>query len=116
MRLTQGLPLSGSGQYRNTVITDPSVFNFYEKLIDGDNKWEMEKWTAYNLDITQSFWNDRVAFNLVYDKQEYEQAQESLLGGSPTITLDIMQNLQHFWALGADGVTSTTMKTTDVRM
>jgi len=105
-----GLPLAGSGQYRNSVFTDPSVFDFYHHLIDGSgNKYEKEDWDAYNLDISQSFLDNRIAINFVYDKQDYKRHNESLLGGSPTITMDVMQNLQHFWMYpGADGETSIT--------
>src|SRR5690606_1484477 len=43
------LPGYQYGQYREITLTDPSIFNFYDTLIDGPNKWENEKWDAYNI-------------------------------------------------------------------
>jgi outer membrane receptor protein involved in Fe transport len=100
------LPLANSGQYRWESMKDDSIFDFYNNLIDGPNKWEKEDWEAYNLDLTQSFLNDRIALNLTYDLQRYKRASESLLGYSPAITIDILRNLQDFPREGVDGVTS----------
>ena len=71
-RATDGkypLPLSQFGGYRNQSLTDSSIFDFYRTLIDGDNKSEFQRWTAYNIDVSQTGWNDRVGLNLIYDRQ-----------------------------------------------
>ncbi len=104
--LNADLPMSGSGQYRNAVLTDPKVFDFYNKLIDGENKWEKEDWEAYNFDITQSFFDDRIALQLSYDKQRYERSNNSLIGGSPAITMDIQANLAYYYTGNSDGGTN----------
>src|SRR5690606_14166786 len=54
-----GLPNAQYGQYRNFSLTDPTVFDFNNTLIDGDTKREWEEWDAYNIDITQTAFNDR---------------------------------------------------------
>jgi len=54
------LPNSQYGQYRDRVLTDPSVFDYNNNLIDGPTKSEFEKWNATNIDLTQTFWEDRL--------------------------------------------------------
>lgn len=101
------LPLSGSGQYRTQSLMDDSVFDFYNTLIDGPNKWEGEKWDAYNVSFTQTGWGDRVGLELTYDRQKYNRAREALLGGSPTLTIDILRNFQDYYLTNASGETTT---------
>ncbi|MBK9989257.1 MAG: TonB-dependent receptor plug domain-containing protein [Verrucomicrobia bacterium] len=78
----------------NKMLTDKSVFDFYNKLIDGDNKRETADWTAYNLSFTQNGWGDRVGLELNYDYQKYTAGSKSLLGGAPTISIDVTNVLQ----------------------
>lgn len=87
------LPNSQFGQYRNMVLNDPSVFDFYNTLIDGQTKSEFEKWDAYNIDLTQTMWDDRVGLNLTYDRQKYERGGQNLIG-NPQINIDILRNFQ----------------------
>ena len=104
-RATDGkypLPLSQFGGYRNQSLTDSSIFDFYRTLIDGDNKSEFQRWTAYNIDVSQTGWNDRVGLNLIYDRQRNKTGGESLLGWAPAITIDITENLDDYY-LTSDG-------------
>jgi hypothetical protein len=87
------LPGYQYGQYRQASLLDPSVFDFYNKLIDGPTKSEFEKWDTYNLSFTQTGWDDRIGFDISYDRQKYKRGGEALLG-NPTITIDILQNFQ----------------------
>ncbi|HUG10773.1 MAG TPA: TonB-dependent receptor plug domain-containing protein [Opitutaceae bacterium] len=83
------------GQYRNASLTDPTVFDFYNELIDGPTKNEWEDWKAYNLDFSQTAFDDRLAFQFTYDRQKYERGQQALLG-NPVINIDILQNFQDY--------------------
>jgi outer membrane receptor protein involved in Fe transport len=90
------LPNSQYGQYRDRVLTDPTVFDFYDNLIDGPNKSEFEKWNALNIDLTQTFWNDRAGVEISYDHQSYKRGGQSLLPSIPTLNIDLLQNFQDF--------------------
>ncbi len=87
------LPGYQYGQYRAMSLTDPTVFDFYNHLIDGPNKSEFEKWDAYNIDLSQTAWDDRVGVQLSYDHQKYKRGGQALLGNR-TINIDVMQNFQ----------------------
>lgn len=83
------------GQYRNMSLMDPSVFNFYEQLIDGPTKNEWENWDAYNIDLSQTAFGDRLGVQLSYDRQKYDRGGQALLG-NPTLNIDILQNFQDY--------------------
>ncbi|MGC4074901.1 MAG: TonB-dependent receptor plug domain-containing protein [Nibricoccus sp.] len=88
------LPYYNYAQYKNKMLTDPSVFNFYDKLIDGNNKGEGAQWDAYNITVSQTGWKDRVGIEFAYDYQKYESSNWSLLGGAPAINIDVTRIMQ----------------------
>lgn len=103
------LPNASFGQYRQQSLLDPSIFNFYDTLIDGPNKWEAEDWDAYNISLSQTGWGDRVGLELNYDRQEYERGGAAFFGGAPAISVDVLKNFADYYTVaGADGVSSIT--------
>ncbi len=83
------------GQYRNMSLQDPTVFDFYNKLIDGPTKNEWEGWDAYNIDLSQTAFDDRLGVQLTYDRQKYNRGGQGLLG-NPTLNIDLLQNFQDY--------------------
>jgi outer membrane receptor protein involved in Fe transport len=89
------LPNYQYGQYRDASLTDASVFDFYHNLIDGPTKSEFEKWNALNIDLQQTFWDDRLGIQLTYDRQRYKNGGQNLVG-NPAINVDLLQNFQDY--------------------
>mgnify|MGYP001556108083 FL=1 len=87
-----GLPFAAFGSYANKTLTDPSVFDFYHKLLDGDNKREWNNWTVYNIDLSNTFLNDQIGYDLGYFRQHLRSGGWSALGWDNTIYLDINEN------------------------
>ncbi len=85
-------PAADKGFWKNKSLIDPTVFDFYNHLIDGPNKREWQKWNAYNISASQTFLNNRLGFEVVYDYQDYNDGQTRNLN-SPFIGVDIRQNL-----------------------
>ena len=85
-------PSADKGFYKNRSITDPTIFDFYNTLIDGPNKHEWQDWDTYNLVWSQTFLNNRLGYEVVYDRQKYHDGQESNLA-NPYISVDIRANL-----------------------
>lgn len=83
------------GQYRDMSLQDPTVFDFYNQLIDGPTKNEWEGWDAYNIDLSQTAFDDRLGVQLTYDRQKYNRGGQALLG-NPTLNIDILQNFQDY--------------------
>jgi len=84
----------GTVTYLDQTLDDPTVFDFYNKLIDGSNKKEWQNWDAYNASVVQSFLKDRIALQGVIDHQEYENGQEGVLNSrTPVIIMDLDSHL-----------------------
>ena len=82
----------GGAYYTDKVLTDPSIFNFYKALLDGPNKHEWKNWTAFNIAVDQTFFDDRLGFEFSYDQQHYvEGAEPFLQGENYAINIDINQ-------------------------
>ena len=73
------LPFAEFGVYKNTNLTDDSVFNFYKNLIDGPNKNEWQNFRTYNFSLAQTFWRDKTGFELTYNDESYKNGQLALM-------------------------------------
>ena len=80
---------AGNGQYRQMSLLDPSIFDFYNTLIDGPNKHEWSSWNAHNISLSQTAFDDRLALELTYDRQQYKRGSDSFFGWSPALTIDL---------------------------
>ncbi len=86
-----GLPYSEFGVYKNFNLTDATVFDFYNNLIDGPNKNEWQNFKTYNLSLAQTFMNDKFGVEYSYNREDYDNGQLALLdGGRQAIYIDFM--------------------------
>ena len=86
--------LPGGSYYANKVLTDPSVFDFYNLMLDGNNKREWQHWNAFNIALSQTFLDDRVGFEVAYDQETYSNGQVGFIGGENyAINLDVNEVL-----------------------
>jgi hypothetical protein len=102
------LPGYQYGQYRNQSLLDPSVFDFYNTLIDGPTAGEFQNWNAADVDLVQTAFNNHLGIDLTYDRQRYKNGGNFLLGGAPTLSIDVMKNELDYYTNGSDGETSQT--------
>jgi outer membrane receptor protein involved in Fe transport len=91
--LDNPFPAAASNFYKDIHLSNPGVFDFYNKLIDGKNKREWSDWNAYNLSLSQTFLRNRLGYELVYDYQSYKSGQYNLLGGSVALNVDLNSHL-----------------------
>ncbi|MBE2212902.1 MAG: TonB-dependent receptor [Opitutaceae bacterium] len=80
------------GKWRQITISDPSIFDFYNKLIDGPNKGEGSEFDTYNAAIDQTFWDGKAGFQLALDHQEYASWRWGNLN-NPSISIDVFTKL-----------------------
>lgn len=90
-------PDAGYGQYRQMSLLDPSVYDFYNYLIDGPNARETDSWNAQNFDVQQTAFDNRLGLDLSYDHQHRSWGGWSLLGWQPRISIDITQNGEDYY-------------------
>lgn len=84
------LPGYQLGVYKTKSITDASIFDYNNNLLGGPNDHQDEDWKIFNAELTQSFFDNRLAYSLSYDQQHYKQTQEFMFQGfANAITVDI---------------------------
>ena len=86
-------PFATSGRWGEQVLTDATYYDFYHHLIDGDSKREFSKWKTANLDLTQTFFDNRVSYNLQYFHQQLETDRYAALGSSSVLYVDASELL-----------------------
>ena len=78
-----------SGEFTNNQITDTSIIDFRNHLIDGDTKGESLKFDTYNVSIEKLFWENNIGIELSYDKQTNSAQNHRLLSGGRSEALQI---------------------------
>ncbi len=84
-----GSGIPGGANYADRSLSDPTIFDFFNKLIDGNNKHEWSKWESANINFSQTFFHDRVGFEGAYDYQRYQDGQRVFIGASDTYKISI---------------------------
>lgn len=86
-----GLPFSQYGVYKDVSLTDPSIFDFYNNLIDGDNKHEWQNFRVYSASLQQNFFNNQLGFDLSYNNEFYKNKRIGILSGwKQALFIDVM--------------------------
>lgn len=84
---------AGTVTYNDKSLTDPSIFDFYNKLIDGPNKQEWQNWKSFNTTVENIFLDGRFSVQGVVDHQEFDQGQAGIFGYTePFISVDLDAN------------------------
>ncbi len=73
-------PFFTEGFYQDATIQDPSIFDFYNNLMDGPNKRSFRDWNAFELELTNTFWNDRIGYNIGYFNQQLDTERWGIMG------------------------------------
>ncbi len=91
-----GFPWVSLGAYKATSLTDRSFFDFYENLLEGPNKWEFRDFKAFDAALSQTFLNDKVGFELSYNKEHAYFGGTQLFSSSTyALTVDMMTELPY---------------------
>lgn len=89
-----GLPGSDIGAIKNRSLTDPSVFDFYDHLLDGPTKYENDDFDTYNLTIRQGFLDNMFGLEFVFDHQDYErESSQTIADDGYAISVDMQRYL-----------------------
>jgi hypothetical protein len=82
----------GTVTYLDKTLSDPSIFDYIHKLIDGNNKHEWQNWNAFNISVTETLFHDRLAIQGIVDHQDFRSGYENWLDNT-VIALDLDQYL-----------------------
>jgi len=80
--------------YRNNQITDPSIFDYRNNLLDGPNKSEWEHFHVFDTSLEQTFDYSlgRAGIELSYSRERHERGFIDLLNSDRGYTLNIDVN------------------------
>lgn len=73
------LPGAQFGAYRDKMLTDPSIFDFYNHTLDGPNSHQWQRWNGFNADLSQTFLDARLGFDIAYYSESYVNGGENYL-------------------------------------
>jgi len=92
--INAGLPGAAMNVWKDRSLTDPSIYDFYKNLIDGNNKNEWNRWTAWNAAITQTAFDNRLALDVSFFHQSYFEGQQAVLDNNNYVLgVDLNQTL-----------------------
>ncbi len=88
------LPGAKFGLTRNQVMTDPTIFDFYNQLIDGPNKKEWQNFRRFSVTLSQTAFNGDIAVEASIDRQRYDNGQLVLMTDkAQTIFVDVIKTM-----------------------
>jgi hypothetical protein len=71
---------NGLGRILNDRFTNPNVFDFYNNMFEGDSKREFRDWDAFDLNVTNTFFHDRLGYNVAYHNEDMHFNRYAFLG------------------------------------
>lgn len=86
---SEGLPFADFGGYDPATLTDPSIYDFYNRLIDGPNKGEWTDWDVFDVSLSHTFFDERLGYNVAAFRQELDRGQWAAIGWQNRIMVDI---------------------------
>ncbi|MDA0347648.1 MAG: TonB-dependent receptor plug domain-containing protein [Verrucomicrobia bacterium] len=107
------------GFYTNAVVQDPTFFDFFNKLIDGPNKSELEWFDAFNLSLEQTFLEGNAGLSYQMNKEDYRSDFDAVLSigsrfqglgidlNTHTRWGDVNPNFGRVWISGSRGFINT---------
>lgn len=78
-----------SGQFTNHQVSDTSIIDFRNHLIDGDTKGESLDFESFNISAEHLFWDNNIGIELAYDKQTSYTQRHRLLNGGRSEALQV---------------------------
>ncbi|MEO6996198.1 MAG: TonB-dependent receptor plug domain-containing protein [Lacunisphaera sp.] len=82
------IPGYTTGLFKSTDMLDRSVFDYYDKLIGGDNARQWQNWTSFNASLSQTFLSNRVGYEAAFHQEQYHNGQWAIFNqGNGTLEL-----------------------------
>jgi outer membrane receptor protein involved in Fe transport len=84
----EGAKYQSFGVWKAATLADSSVFDFFNHLLDGDNKEERQDFDNFNASLSQTFFDNKFGFDVAYDHQSADRGQYSF-DGAGVLYVDI---------------------------
>lgn len=80
--------------WQQQQITDPSVFDFWNHDLVGENNTQYRKYRALNAAVAQTYFNGDLGWEFAYDEQVHRSGQINWINNPNNINIDINQNIR----------------------
>ncbi len=79
------------GFWRDSSFTSTSQYDFMNNLIDGNNKLERQEFDVLELQVRNTFLDNRLGYQVSYFRQDYDSRQDANLGAifAPEIQVEV---------------------------
>ena len=67
---------------KNKYISDTSIFNFYDHMVDGSIKREWYDFVTYDASLSQTFFNDKIGVDIGYHDEAYKSGGYNPVGNA----------------------------------
>ncbi len=78
--------------WKNTVLTDPGIYDFYNNMMDGPNKHEWADWHSFNVALEQHFLDRTAGIEIAFDRQRLDQGNVLPLASASAYSIRIDMN------------------------
>lgn len=85
----EGFPYANLGAYRQIGLSDPSIFDFYNKLLDGPNKGEWQDAKLGEISIENTFFRNRLGYSVAFFKEDVYRGQTTVIGAANRIKIEV---------------------------
>ncbi|MBC2607073.1 TonB-dependent receptor plug domain-containing protein [Pelagicoccus albus] len=83
-----------ASQFSRTSLSDETVFDFYNTLIDGTNKREWSDWDNLRFSVSNTFMDNLFGYELSYFQETSDRGQTTLMGNNNRFQVDLNQFLR----------------------
>ncbi|MCB1124036.1 MAG: hypothetical protein KJT03_20960, partial [Verrucomicrobiae bacterium] len=86
--------LAFPGFWRDPSFSSTDQFDFYNYLIDGNNKLEQQNFQVFEMQLRNTFLNDRIGYQLSYFRQDMDFRQDANTGTiyAPSVQVEASSN------------------------
>ncbi len=85
----EGYPYANLGAYRQIGLSDPSIYDFYNKLLDGPNKGEWQDAKLGEISLENTFFRNRLGYSVAFFKEDVYRGQSTVIGAANRIKIDV---------------------------
>ncbi|AOS44792.1 catecholate siderophore receptor Fiu [Lacunisphaera limnophila] len=75
-------------------ITDPTVFDFWNRDLVGSNNSQYAKYRSLNLNAVQTYFDGKLGIEIAYDEQNHRNGHINWINNPNNINIDINQNIR----------------------
>lgn len=75
--------------WKNSVLTDPAIYDFYRGMMDGPSKHEWADWQCLNVALEQHFLRRTAGLEVAFDRQRLDQGNVLPLSSASAYSLRV---------------------------